>query len=229
MTNKIERTKKIITLMVSLVGLIGLIYSTILFVIDSSLEAISVETEAQILSLEYEKSEKYATVTYKVENVDYIISTPVKASQDSLAINDTMTIKYDMRNPGKPIYNDHLLEIIVTIIISMGMILFSLSKSLKILSDYKKLKKLKETGVIIEAEILDVIVDTQKRKFQKKYPYRIRAKYTESVTNQEYTFISEDTYADLKEQLKETGKKTIKIYVDKSNPNHYFVDLDSLK
>ena len=62
-----------------------------------------------------------------------------------------------------------------------------------------------------------------------KYPYRVRAKYINPETNEEYTFISEYTYENVKEHLRITNKETIKVYLDKTNINHYFVDLDSLK
>lgn len=229
MSNKLERNKKLLTLIVSLIALIGIAYSTVLFIIDSSLEALSVETDAKILSLDYDGGNRYATVTYRVDKLDYVISTPIDESQEHLAINDTLRIKYDIRNPGKTIYNNHLIEILITVIISIILIIISLPKSLKIINEYKKLKKLKQTGLVVDADITDVVIETQKNKFRNKYPYCIRAKYTNPESNEEYTFVSECTYADLKEQLKETGKETIKVYIDKSNINHYFVDLDDLK
>ena len=229
MSDKLERNKKIIILLISLIALIGIAYSTILFIYDSSLEAISVETDAKILSLDYDGGNKYATVTYRVEKLDYIISTPLNESQDNLAINDTLTIKYDIRNPGKPIYNDHLLEITIIIVMSIIAIVLTLPKSLKIINEYKKLKALKQKGLELDANITDVVIETQMKKRGSKYPYRVRAKYINPETNEEYTFISEYTYENVKEHLRITNKETIKVYLDITYINHYFVDLDSLK
>ena len=229
MDNKKEKTKRIATLIMSLVGLIGLGIAIILFVIDSSLETISVETDATILSLEYEYGKRYATVTYKVDKKDYIISTPLDATQEDLAINDQITIKYDIRNPGKLIYNNHLIETVIIALISIILIITTLPNSLKYLGNYKKLKKLKTTGIKLEATIVDIFVDIQKPQYQKKYPYRVRAKYVNPTDNQEYTYSSDYTYKDLKELLKETKKETITVYIDKENPNNYYVDLNSLK
>ena len=137
MRNKVKITQNIITLLITLAGILGIISSTVLFIRDAMLETVAVETKAKILSVDYLKSERYATVTYKVEKLDYIVSTPLKETQESLTVNDSLKIKYDVRNPGQAIYNDHLSTITMIVISSIIVILITGPKSVKIINEYR--------------------------------------------------------------------------------------------
>lgn len=229
MINKVKRNQSITILLITLAGILGIISSTVLFIRDAMLETVAVETKAKILSVDYLKSERYATVTYSVEKIDYIISTPLKETQDSLTVNDTLDIKYDVRNPAKAIYNDHLSAITIIVIASIVFILVTGPKSVKIINEYKRIKELKKTGIRIDATIADIYVDTKSPIHNKQFPYRIRAKYVNPVDNKQYVFDSDYTYVNLREKQVEYQKEKIAVYLDKSNTAIYYVDLDNMK
>ena len=229
MRNKVKITQNIITLLITLAGILGIISSTVLFIRDAMLETVAVETKAKILSVDYLKSERYATVTYKVEKLDYIVSTPLKESQESLTVNDSLKIKYDVRNPSQAIYNDHLSTITMIVIASIIVILITGPKSVKIINEYQSIRELKKNGIRIDATIADIYVDTKSPIHNKQFPYRIRAKYVNPVDNKQYVFDSDYTYTNLREKQVEYQKETIAVYLDKENTSIYYVDLYNMK
>lgn len=229
MRNKVKRNQNVAILLITLAGILGIVSSTVLFIRDAMLETVAVETKARILSVDYLKSDRYATVTYSVEKLDYIVSTPLKENQESLAVNDTLDIKYDVRNPSKAIYNDHLGSITIIVIVSIILILVTGPKSVKIINEYKRIKELKKTGIRIDATIADIYVDTKSPVHNKQFPYRIRAKYVNPVDNKQYVFDSDYTYVNLREKQVEYQKERIAVYLDKNNTSTYYVDLDNMK
>lgn len=229
MGNKVQRNRNILILCLTLIGLLGVLLSTGLFIRDAVLETLSVETKAKILSVGYTNGQRYATVTYRVEKLDYVLSTPLEEAQENLMVNDLLDIKYDVRNPGKAIYNDHLMLVTIGIIVSTIIIIITGPKASKVLTEYKLINTLKETGIRINATITDIYVDTTAPIHKKQFPYRIRAKYTNPVDNKEYVYDSNYTYVNLKEKQVEYQTENIAVYLDKNNTSRYYVDLDSMK
>ena len=77
MRNKHNSKLELIIPVITLISILGVLFSIGLFIRDSYLETVSVQTDAKVLSIDYDKSQKYATVTYNVEGFDYIVSTPL--------------------------------------------------------------------------------------------------------------------------------------------------------
>ena len=225
----IKNIKKssIVLMIITLLSGIGLIFSTGLFIKDAYLETIAVSIEAKVLSIDYNNSKKYATITYNVDGIDYVLSTPLSSSQEDVAVNENLTIKYNINNPIVAIYNEHLITIIEIAFISLLGLLFTINKSLKTIRNIKYLKNLKLNGIKLNATITDIYVDVNAPKKASSFPYRLRAKYLNPQDQKEYSFDSDYVYNDLKTIIKNSSK-TITVYLDRNNTNIYYVDLNSL-
>ena len=222
--NKLEITIPIITL----ISILGVLFGIGLFIRDSYLETISVQIDAKVLSIDYNSSQRYATVTYNVNNVDYLVSTPL-GDDESIAVNDKITIKYNIHNPGVAIYNEHLNEVLIIVFISLLGIAITTNKTIRFIKDYNYLKQLKTNGIKLESNIVDIYIDVTVPRKKDNLAYRIRSKYLNPQDNQEYTFDSAYTYENLKIKYPYYENATITVYLDQTNTNIYYVDLDSVK
>ena len=223
-SNKID----IIIPIITLASILGVLFSIGLFVRDSYLETISIQTDAKILSIDYNSSKKYATVTYKVENTDYVISTPLEEDQN-VAVNDNLTIKYNINNPGVAIYNEHLTEVLIIAFISLFGVALTTNSTIRLLKQYKYLQQLKLNGIKLESKIVDIYIDVTIPRKKDDLAYRIRCKYLNPQDDIEYTFDSAYTYENLKIKYPNYEYATITVYLDKTNTNIYYVDLNSVK
>lgn len=222
--NKLEITIPIITL----ISILGVLFGIGLFIRDSYLETISVQIDAKVLSIDYNSSQRYATVTYNVNNVDYLVSTPL-GDDESITVNDKITIKYNIHNPGVAIYNEHLNEVLIIVFISLLGIAITTNKTIRFIKDYNYLKQLKTNGIKLESNIVDIYIDVTVPRKKDNLAYRIRSKYLNPQDNQEYTFDSAYTYENLKIKYPYYENATITVYLDQTNTNIYYVDLDSVK
>lgn len=229
MKNEIKNKLNIVYVILTIASIIGVVFAIGLFIRDAYLETVAVETDAKILSIDYSKSERFATVTYKVDEENIVLSTPLDESQEELTVNDTLTIKYHINNPNKAIYNEHLREVLIIVFISLIGVIITTNKTLSIIRNIKALKLLKETGLNLTAQITDVYIDVKSPAKKGEYPHRIRSKYLNPKDDQEYTFDSECIYSDIKTYIKENHISEITVYLDPSNTNIYYVDVDSLK
>lgn len=228
MRNKNNNKLEIIIPIITLISIIGVLFGIGLFIRDSYLETISVQIDAKVLSIDYDSSQRYATVTYNVNDIDYLVSTPL-GDDESIAVNDKLTIKYNIHNPGVAIYNEHLNEVLIIVFISLLGIAITTNKTIRFIKDYKYLKQLKENGIKLESNIVDIYIDVTIPRKKDNLAYRIRSKYLNPQDNQEYTFDSAYTYENLKIKYPYYENATITVYLDQTNTNIYYVDLDSVK
>lgn len=228
MRNKNNNKLEIIIPIITLISIIGVLFGIGLFIRDSYLETISVQIDAKVLSIDYDSSQRYATVTYNVNDIDYLVSTPL-GDDESIAVNDKLTIKYNIHNPGVAIYNEHLNEVLIIVFISLLGIAITTNKTIRFIKDYKYLKQLKANGIKLESNIVDIYIDVTIPRKKDNLAYRIRSKYLNPQDNQEYTFDSAYTYENLKIKYPYYENATITVYLDQTNTNIYYVDLDSVK
>jgi hypothetical protein len=228
MRNSKNSKLDIVIPVITLVSILGVLFAIGLFIRDSYLETISVQTDAKVLSIDYNSSQKFATVTYKVEDVDYVISAPLN-DEDEVAVNELITIKYNVNNPGVAIYNEHLTEILIIVFISLFGVAITTNSTIRIIKDYKYLKQLKQNGIKLESTIIDIYIDVTIPRRKEDLAYRIRSKYLNPQDNKEYIFDSAYTYENLKVKYPTFENATITVYLDQTNTNIYYVDLNSVK
>ena len=228
MRNKRISNIDFIIIGITIISIIGVIFSIGLFIRDAFLETQAIETEAKILSIDYENKQRYAVVHHEIDGANYVLSIPMSTSQEELAVGDNLTFKYNKNNPGAYVDNEHLIEVLIVAFASLAGIIITTNKTISILRDLKYLKDLKINGITLNANISDVYVDINSPKKHGEFPYRIRAKYLNPQDNKEYVFDSEYTYKNLKELTSKSDINTIKVYLDKNNTNIYYVDLNNL-
>ena len=224
----ILRKRNNINIILTLIGIFSLIFSIFLVCYDYYLEQNAINMNATIKVLDYANGGYSATVFYKVEGKEYEAVVPLTKEEESLTVGDEVLIKFDMNNPNKLVKNDHLLIVAIGLGISIILLILSLGKTLKFIRNNINVKKLFKKGYIIEASVNEVIVDNKGKKVKGLYPYKLRARYLNPADNKEYIFDSFDTYIDLNETIRNNGKNTVVVAIDKENFQNYYVDIDSL-
>ena len=214
-----------VNIIVTILSISLLIFTLSLSIRDIYLETVSIKTNAAIISIDYNDDSRQATIAYVVNDIEYTPSISLKKNQYHLTTSDYLSIKYSIKNPSIIINNNHIIEIIAMLFISIIAIIITYDKSLKTIKKYLSFKTIKTNGVKINAKIIDVYNDVTIPKKNNNFPYRIRAKYLNPQDNKEYIFKSEYTYIDLKELLKDVKNDNINIYKEKKNTNIYYVDL----
>lgn len=228
MNDKVVRNRKIANVLIGSFFVLAILIAAIVFIRDAYLETRAIETEAKIVSIDYIGGKRYATVTYEIENVEHKLTTPLDEEIEDITVNEKIKVKYDYQNPEKGIYNDHLNEITITILISIIGIIITGRKASNVIRDYIYINKLKKDGISIKADITEVFVDTSSPQAKKSYPYRLKCKYLNPQDNKTYTYLSNYTYVNINPLIKSNAIKKIIVYIDKNNTNKYYVDLDSL-
>ena len=226
MKDTVTENRRKINYIFTIISIIGLIAGIGLFVYDYNLEQRAININARITALDYKDGSYKATVKYKVDKESY--NQVVKITNDAYTVNDEVPIKYDIENPGKLINNNHFIIAISLIALSLLILLASIKGTIKNVKRSTNIKHLLTKGIYVQANISEIIVDNKGRKNNGKYPYKLRAKFTNPLDNQIYTYDSESTYLDLNAIIKQYNNQLILVYLDKNNTSNYYVDLNSL-
>ncbi len=80
----------------------------------------------------------------------------------------------------------------------------------------------KTTGRKVEAQILKIDIDLETT-IMKKNPYYIHCKWTDPMTGKEYRHTIKYIWQDPETLL--AGRKTIDVYIDRKDPEKYFMDI----
>lgn len=226
MKDTVTENRRKINYIFTIISIIGLIAGIGLFVYDYNLEQRAININAKITALDYKDGSYKATVKYKVDKESY--NQVVTITNDAYTVNDEVPIKYDIENPGQLINNNHYIIAIPLIALSLLILLASIKGTIKNIKRSSNIKHLLTKGIYVQANISEIIVDNKGRKNKGKFPYKLRAKFTNPLDNQIYTYDSESTYLDLNAIIKQYNNKLILVYLDKNNTSNYYVDLDSL-
>lgn len=226
MKDTVTENRRIINYILTIISIIGLIAGISLFIYDYNLEQRAININAKITSLEYKDGSYKATVKYKVDKEAY--NQVVTINDDTYTVNDEIPIKYDIENPGKLINNNHYMVAIPLIILSLLISLISLKETIKNLKRSNNIKHLLTKGIYVQANISEIIIDNKGKKKKGNYPYKLRAKFTNPLDNQVYSYDSESTYLDLNSIIKQYNNQLILVYLDQNNTSNYYVDLNSL-
>lgn len=219
-------TKKLPQLILTIalvLGFILLCFSTYYLVYDINRNKNAIKTDATVKKVQFVGESYMLDITYVVDNKIYESS--IVYEGDSVTMNDKISIKYNGNNPYDIITTNHNKEIIICTPISLILIIGSFIYLSIQKKKAKRLQKLKETGIVIYADIEGIFVNNNAKKKRGKLPYHIKAIYLNPQDQQQYTYISEDYYEDL---LMLTSSKTITkvpIYINPKNTKDYYMDL----
>jgi len=228
MKDTVLSRRKNINLLFTLLAILLLCYTAYQIVQDYLQEQKAVEVDAKIESVETSPLGYSAHVTYKVEGKNYDQYNVDLGIRNKLTIGDYTKIKYNINNPEKLIYNDHLILLSITGTIGFILLIAFLPKRIKIIKTDTNIRKLKTNGLVIQANIQDIIVNQKGKRNKGYFPYRLRANYINPADNQTYLFESTDSYINPNDIISKYQTKTVTVYLDKTNIKNYYVDILSL-
>lgn len=109
-------------------------------------------------------------------------------------------------------------------VVFWGFILLLFNLTLIYLNKKKNMTEsyFKTTGRKVEAQILKIDIDMETTILQKN-PYLIHCKWTDPMTGKEYRHTIRYIWQDPETLL--AGRKTIDVYIDRKNPEKYFMDI----
>jgi len=218
-----QKLRSTISLIALILGFIFACFSIYYLVFDINRNKNAIKVEATVKKVQFFNENYLLDISYVVDNKTY--TNTITYYGDSITMNDKVMIKYNGKNPMDIITTNHNKEIIIftptAILLITGSIMYTSIQKRKV----KKVQKLKETGILIYADIEGIFVNNNAKKRKGKLPYHIKAKYLNPQDNQMYTYVSQDCYEDL---LMLTTSKTITkvpVYINPKNTSNYYMDL----
>lgn len=227
MKDLIMHKQKLINLVLTLIGIVGITFCAVLSLYDFVLEQRAIKVTSTIKEINYSTLSTTAKVEYEVNREQYQTEITFLGNS-TYAVNDKITIKINIYNPIKTINNEHYYLTIPVVLISITFCIISLPKSLKYMKSYKNRKNLKQNGMFINAPITEIFVNNNGKKIKDMYPYRLRCKYQNPLDQNLYIFDSEDTFNNLEQIVRKNNNQTVVVYIEKNHPENYYVDLNSL-
>ncbi len=203
-------------------------YTIYQLVTDYLQEQKAVEIEAKIESVDANTIGYSAHVTYKVEDTTYDKYNVPLGIRNKLTVGDYTKIKYNINNPEKLINNNHIIILSITGTLGLILLIAFLPARIKIIKKASNIRNLKKNGLLITANIQDIIVNQNGKRNSGYFPYRLRANYLNPTDNNTYLFESEDTYINPNDIISKYQTRTVSVYLDKTNTKNYFVDIESL-
>ena len=228
MNDTVIKRRNVMNTILTTIGILLLIFTVTLGVYDYLEEQKGISVNATIVSIESKGASYTADVTYKVENKTYEQKSIPISTKGSLAIGDTIPIKYDLNNPSRLIHNNHLIILGVTGLLSIILLIINLPKFINHLKRNSRVKKLLKAGKFVNATIQEVYINNRGKKNGEYFPYRLRSKYINPANNATYVYDSEDSYINLNQVISTYNTQTIKVFIGETEPNNYYVDLESL-
>lgn len=228
MKDQVIQKRKTKNLIFVLIACAFLGYTFYQLVADYLLEQKAVEVSAKIVEVEAATIGYKAHVTYKVEDRTFDQYHVDLGIRNKLTVGDYTKIKYNINDPSKLINNDHSIILAITGSLSLILMAAFLPGRIKIIKKNSNTKRLKKEGLVIDTDIQDIIINNRGRRYKKAYPYHLRSKYLNPNDNKEYIFESDDTFVNPNDAITKYKAKKVKVYLDKTNTQNYFVDLESL-
>ena len=138
---------------------------------------------------------------------------------------DKLMVFYRIDNPDKARITDgkkggKKLIIIAIVMLFLDLILIYQGKARN-----KSAMKFKTTGRKVAAEIIGIETDIN-ISFRKMHPYLVNCKWVDPMTAKEYTHTIKNIWKDPTPLL--AGRNTIDVYIDRENPEKYFMDTEFL-
>lgn len=224
--SKYRNHKKNITNIIFIIGLIAGIYALSQTIYDYVLESYKVPVEGTVREQEYlTEDTSLIKVEYTVNRIEYSQSFVTK---EDVTVNDKYEVIYNKNNPAVTVKNEHIIEVTAGVVIFILCMLLSLKDFVVNLLRNKKINKYKTEGILIKANIQEIMVNTKARRFNKMKPFVIRLMYLNPQDGNSYIYKTENIYEDIRSTIERNEIKTVDIYINKQNTNDYYIDLDSI-
>jgi hypothetical protein len=135
---------------------------------------------------------------------------------------DKVKVFYQTDNPDKSRISDGVKSGKKVVFWSLIMLLFNLLSVYQGKKKDKTEKDFKTTGRKVEAQILRTDIDLTTTVL-KKNPFFIDCKWVDQMTGKEYTHTIRNIWTDPKPLL--AGRNSIDVYIDRNDPEKYFMDI----
>ena len=142
MNDTVIKRRNVMNTILTTIGILLLLFTVTLGVYDYLEEQNGISVNATIVSIESKGASYTADVTYKVENKTYEQKNIPISTKGSLAIGDTIPIKYDLNNPSRLIHNNHLIILGATGLLSIILLIINLPKFINHSKRKSRVKKI---------------------------------------------------------------------------------------
>lgn len=143
-------------------------------------------------------------------------------------IGEQVKINYDPQDPDKA-QLDGLSEYIGVFIMGGLGLVFTVVGGIGVFvarRNHAATMRLKETGQLVQADIVSIEQNKFVKINKRYYPFRIFCNWKDPLTGMHYTFKSRMIVNDPRPLL--AGRKTLNVYIDPNNPKKYYMDVSFL-
>jgi hypothetical protein len=226
MKDSITEAKNTKLTIIVIISLAILVASIAIGIYSYNLDQKAIEVNANVVKVEYNNKDYMATVEYKVNEQAY---TKIIKSNKEVAVNSKLPISYNKDNPNDLVNNTYWPIIAIALLfIAIILLIIFLPKFIKRLERNRLNKRLVLENTYIDIPISEIVVNNTIKPVNGTYAYKARMRYLNKKDNKEYVYESDDVFVDINKVIQETGINHIKIYIDKTNTDNYYVDLGSL-
>jgi hypothetical protein len=208
-------------LMFAGIGTLLLIIGLCIFINSSSFVSKSSDAKGVVVRLESHNSSNETStnpiIKFSTENNTYEFESNISANY---SIGEHVNVLFNPYYPQDARINSFVaLYLIPTILSGVGGVfaIIGYIVLIKIMKSRNRLKWLKQNGIIIQAKVEQVIIDTH-FSVNDQHPYRIIATY--KSLDKKSTFKSEHIWVDPKKYI---NQGLVEVYVDPNNYDNYFV------
>lgn len=214
----------------NMIGGIFLVVGVIMLIITGIVYGKMIQTkqgmvkEKAIITEITESNQVY--VEYFAKGKAYYKRIPIFSS--GMKEGDTMEIYYDKENPSEMQVKEEWVVFIAWPI--LGIVFSAIGGGIVFSKIYKaqKKKKLMETGERVEAELEEIVLNTN-YSVNGRHPYYIYCRWINPSTGETYLLKSDSIWYDPQPRIEEKNIQTFPVYMNPSNRRKYTVSLEEIE
>jgi hypothetical protein len=168
---------------------------------------------------------RYYTVKFKSDDGIEHSYKGLQSKNKKYYIGDKFKVFYQADNPENARFHDgkkggRTIIIVGILMLLLDIYLIKTNNSRKQVSDAYKAngRKVKAEITGVETDLTSTILD--------KHPFVIKCKWVDPMSGREYNHVIDQIWKDPSPYL--AGRKTIDVYIDRDNPEKYFLDIEFL-
>lgn len=213
----------ILSIILAIIGVVFLLTSINLMIYNNKLKKENIKILATVTNSDF--NNQFTTVSFFINEKEY--NAIAQKYYSEVQIGDTIEIYYNKENPTQILLESNNKNPAIYFVISVILLAISLSVIIHKLNNLVDKETVKKTGKRVEAELEDIVYNT-KITSNGKHPYYIICIWKNKVTGKTYRFKSDNLWYNPNEQFKKSGIEKVPVYIIPSNPNQYYVDIDSI-
>ena len=165
-------------------------------------------------------------VSYYVDNKEYIEE--LNSYTSSYYEGKEIEVYYDKNKPSRVRTDGFEFVFLIFSVVGLVFVIIGLSGIIGSILKKKKVKELKQTGMIIEA-IYETTLVNGNFEVNGSNPYNIICSWYDSITNQTYELKSDNLWYNPEEYISQKNITKFKVYINPSNYKEYTMDLSEIE